>query len=133
MEIGAAAQPEGDHAGADGVVGETVDDDERTGPPVSLIGIERDRDAGRQIAKADVVEGERVGGEVLAGIGVDPVFERRNRNRHGLGADAREIGTPRHQRLLAHPDDIGGELIRDFGRRGRSDEHVAARRRRSRC
>ena len=31
VDVGAAPQPEGDHAGADGVVGEPVDDDERAG------------------------------------------------------------------------------------------------------
>ena len=56
MDIGAAAQPERDHAGADGVVGEAVDDDKRAGLPVLLIGIEGDRNGGGEIAEPDVIE-----------------------------------------------------------------------------
>jgi hypothetical protein len=37
-DIGPAQQPEGDHAGADRMIGEAVDDDERAGLPVRLIG-----------------------------------------------------------------------------------------------
>ena len=59
VDVGAAAQPERDHAGADGVIGETVDDDEGAGPAVLVVGIEGDRQAGRQVADRDIVELER--------------------------------------------------------------------------
>ena len=58
--IGSPPQAEIDHAGADSMVGEPVDDDEGAGPAVLAIGIERDRHVGREIAEADVVEAERV-------------------------------------------------------------------------
>ena len=77
MDVGAAAQPERDHAGADGVVGKAVDDDERAGLAVLLIGIEGDRSGRGEIAEADLVEAERVRGQMLARIDVDLVFERR--------------------------------------------------------
>ena len=44
VDVGAAPQPEGDHAGADGMIGEAVDDDEGAGPAVLVVGIERDRE-----------------------------------------------------------------------------------------
>ena len=45
VDVGGAAQPEGDHAGADGVVGEAVDQDEGAGLAVLGVGVERDRRA----------------------------------------------------------------------------------------
>jgi hypothetical protein len=46
MNIGPAPQPKGDHAGRNGMIGKAVDDDERAGLAVRLVGIEGDRDRG---------------------------------------------------------------------------------------
>ena len=45
---------------------------------------------------------------------------------YGLGADPRQIGAPRHQRLLAHPDHVRGELIRHLRARSGADQKIAA-------
>ena len=127
VDIGAAPQPEGDHAGADRMIGEAVDDDERAGAAILVVGIEGDREARRQVADRDVVELERRRGEMLAGVDVDLVFDRGDRHRRGLGADAAQIGASGHQRLVAHPDHVRGELIGDFRPRLRADQNVAAR------
>ena len=59
MDVGRAAQRELDHSGADRLVGVTVDDDEGAGLAVDLVGVEDDRHRGREVAEADLVDGER--------------------------------------------------------------------------
>ena len=66
-----------------------------------------------------------MGREMLARIDIDLVFDPGYRNRRGLGADARQIGAPRHQRVIAHPDDVCGKLIRHLGARRRADQEIA--------
>jgi hypothetical protein len=125
VDVGAAAQPEGDHPGADGMVAEALDDDERAGLPIHRVGVERHGRRGGKVAEGDVVQGEGARGQVRAGVHVDLVFERRDRHRQCPGADASEVAAPGHHRLLAHPDDMGGELIGHLrARRGRH-QHVA--------
>ena len=70
-----------------------------------------------------------VRGEMLAGVDVDLVFDRGDRDRHRLGADAQQIGAARQQRLLVHPQKMRGELIGDLGARARARPE----RRRGRC
>ena len=115
VNVGRAAQAERDHAGADRAVRVAVDDDEGAGLPVLLVGIEDDRRRRRDVAEADVVEAERRGGEMLARVDVDLVLDRGDAGRRDLGADPHQVGAARNQRLLVHPDQMGGELIGHLG------------------
>lgn len=91
MDVAAAPERKGDQACTNGMIGKPIDDNERTGLSILLIGIKGDRISGRHVAPGDVVQDERRGGKMLPGVNVDPVLDRRNRNRRGLGADPRQI------------------------------------------
>ncbi len=51
MDVGRATQGVIDHAGPDGGVGEAVDEDEIAGDAIGLVGVERDRRLGRDVAR----------------------------------------------------------------------------------
>jgi len=68
-QIGAAPQPESHHTGANGTVGEAIDHDERSGLPVLIVRVERDRNTGRDIAETQIVQPERMCRQMFAGIG----------------------------------------------------------------
>ena len=69
------------------------------------------------------------GREMLAGVDVDLVLDAWSPSPAPcLVPIAQQIGAAGHQRLLVHPDEVGGELVGDF-RAGASggDQQVAAR------
>src|ERR1051326_1231661 len=124
--VGAAAQAEGDHASAQRAVAHAVYNNERAGPAIRLVGIEGNRRGGGQITERNVVETERGRRQMFATVGVDAIFYRRYGDRGGFRRQPRQIGAARHQRLAVHPDEVGGELIGNFGTRSRADQDVAA-------
>ena len=69
-----AAQREVQQPGTDGVVGEAVDQDEAAGVAVDPVGIEGDRPIQAQVAHADRIEIEPLGGDVLEGVHVHLVL-----------------------------------------------------------
>src|SRR5207248_10522704 len=77
-----AAQSEVDQPGADGVVGEAVDEDEAAESAILAVGLERDRPVELELAHADVVELEPLGGGVLERVDVDLVLERARSEEH---------------------------------------------------
>ena len=77
VHVGGAAQREVQQAGADGGVGDAVDEDEAAHVAVVDVGIERDRPVGARSADADLVEVERLGREVLERVDVDLVLRWR--------------------------------------------------------
>ena len=81
MDIGGAPQREIDHPGGDRFVGIAVDQDEGAGVAVVGVGIERDRPRDRQIAHADFVQRQRLGGKLRQRIDVDLVLELGHRRR----------------------------------------------------
>ena len=70
-----AAQREMDHAGADGAVGEAVDQDEAAGVVVLGVGIESDRLVEAHVADADLVQFERFRGQLFQRVDVDLVLD----------------------------------------------------------
>ena len=72
---------------------------------------------------------ERLGGELVEIVDVDAVLEFGDRGGHRARADLHQIGAAGQHRLGAHPDDMRGELVGDFGPRC---GHARARRR-ARC
>ena len=76
VDVGGAPQREVDHPGADGEVGQPVDDDEAAGAGGSLrIGVEGDRLAEGEVDLRDLVQRQRLGGQVLEGVDVDLVLD----------------------------------------------------------
>ena len=124
MKVGSAPQAEINHSGANRVIREPVDNDEAAGPAILCVRIESHRGACRKIANPDVVEPERMRRKVLARIDIDFVLDGGNRDRGRLGSDARQIGPAGHQRMIAHPDQMRGELIRYFGTRRWRNENI---------
>ena len=127
MDVGRTAQRERDHAGADRLVGVAVDDDEGAGLAVHLVRIEHHRHRGREIAQADLVDGEGAGRERLEVVDVELVLDRGHRRRHPAVADPHEIGPAGKQRLRAHPDHMRGELVGDLRPAVGRYQEVAAR------
>ncbi len=107
----ARLQAEVDHAGGDGGVGIAVDEDERAGGAVVLVAVEGNRLGERQVGEADVVERQGLGGERLEAVDVDLMLELAHRGADGAGAGLEQIGAAGQQRLVGHPDEMGGDLI----------------------
>ena len=115
-----------DHAGPDRRVGEPVDHDEGARRAVAPVGVKRDRSRERDGAAADLVERERGGGLPVERVDVHAVAERAHGAGRQLARLLEEILFPRHERLLAHPDDRGLELVIDLRHVAGPHEHVAA-------
>ena len=62
----------------------------------------------------------------LKRVDVDLVLELGDRGADGARADLQQIGAAGQQRLLGHPDQMGGELVGDFRPRVGGDEDIAA-------
>ncbi len=104
VDVGGAAQREVDQARARGGVGGAVDQDEGAGVAVLGVGVEGDRRRGGEVAEADLVQPQRLGGIVLQRVDVDPVLQIRDRDGHELrrrsssGRSGRAAAAPRSSR-----------------------------------
>ena len=127
VDVGGAVQRKLDHASPNREVGETVDQDEGARLADRLVGVECDRLVRRDVAEADLVQPQRRTRTLLKRVDVDLVPDRRHRRLHRLRTDLQHIGMARGQRVFMHPEDVGGELVRDFRPRIRHGEHVPAR------
>src|SRR4051812_16219625 len=76
MDVVRAAQREVQHARADGLIGEAIDDDKAAGVAVMRIRIERDRLVELELANADFVQLELLRRDMLERIHIDPVLHR---------------------------------------------------------
>ena len=103
-----------------------VDQDERAGVAVVGVGVPGDRHGGREIAEADLVEVEPLGGELVEIVDVEPMLEFGDGGRDGSRPDLHQVRAPRQHRIGAHPDDVGGELVGDLRTAVRMRQHVAA-------
>ena len=128
VDVGRAAQAELDHAGADRGVGVAVDQDEGAGVAVVRVGVEGDRcSTVDRLQKPISFSASVLRGQVLERVDVDLVLEAGDLGRHGLGADAHQVGAAGKQRLLGHPQHVGGELVGHLRPVRGADQHVAAR------
>ena len=73
VDIGRAAQREGDHPGRQRCIAEAVDEDECAGRPVGLVRVDCHGHARREIAEADLVQGQRLGRELGLRVDVEPM------------------------------------------------------------
>ncbi len=127
VHIGRAAQRKIDHAGGDRLVGEAIDQNERAGLAALGVRIERQRPRNGHVADADLVELERLRGELRQGFDVDPVVQIGHGCRHGGVIDLHQVGAPGQQLVVGHPDQVGGELVGDLRTVAHGCQHVAAR------
>ncbi len=126
MDIGRAPQREIDHAGGDRLVGIAVDQDEGAGVAVVGVRIEGDRPRHRQIADADLVQRQRLGGKLGERVDVDLVLEAGHGRRQRRVVDLHQIRALRQQPVGRHPDQMRGELIGHLRALARCRQHVAA-------
>ena len=119
-------QGEVQQAGADRVVRQAVDQDEAAGVAVLLVGVEGDRAVHGDVAHADLVQLQPLGGEMLQSIDVDPVLRMGDRRGDGLRPDLQPVGPAGEHRLIAHPHDRRLELVGHPGGSIRGGDDVAA-------
>ena len=113
--------------GADGLVGQLIDDDKRAQSLV--LGIRRKRhQIGRNSHSPCAIsfKAKRPGGKVRAGVDVQTVLDVRDGHARGFGVDQRGIRTARQQGMLAHPQELRFKLVRALNRMRRGRDHVAA-------
>ena len=103
MHIGRAPEPMRDHARRGGLVGGAIDQDEAARVAIVEIGVEGDRHGRREIAEADFVEIELLGGQLVEIVDVETVLEFGDRSRRRPSADLEQVGTAGQHRLSAHP------------------------------
>jgi len=78
---------------------------------VGLVGIERDRRGGRQVAEPDLVETQGLVRQLRQGLHIDPMLEGGDGGRNRARADLQQVGAAGNQRLVAEPDNMSGELV----------------------
>src|SRR5690606_3705509 len=75
LDVGGPAQGEADQAGAGRLIGLAVDQDQAAEVAAVGVGLEGQGRVEVQVADGDVVELERAGREVFAGLDIDPVAD----------------------------------------------------------
>ena len=81
---------------------------------VVVVEVEGDRLGERQIAEADVVERQRLGGERLEGLDVDLVLELAHRGADGARRRPSGDRSGRAAAAPRHPDEVRGDLVGDL-------------------
>ena len=109
-----AVQTEVDHAGADGIVADAVNQYESPGFRVISVGIKRNRLCGGKIAHGNSVQIYLICRQMFGGIDIDGVFQIGNLYRSRLCADFKHIATFRQHRVFVHPDQVCLELVAAF-------------------
>ena len=127
MDVGRAAKPERDHSGRRRGIGDAVDQDEGAGRVVFLIGVEGKGRGRGEIAEADLVEAQGLGREFAERIDVETMLQLGDRHRNGPRARLHEIGAAGQELVVAHPDEMRGELVGDLGPVLRIAQDIAAR------
>ena len=127
MHVLRPAQRMMNQSGRDRRVGFAIDQDEATQRRALRIGLEHDALVGEHLGDADVVEFQRLRGQMRLRVDVDDISRRLHARAHRPRADLQPIAAARHQRRVGQPDDRRLELVRRFGRRIGSRDHVAAR------
>ena len=112
---------------ADSLIVVAIDQNECARVPVLLVGIERHRHRGGEIAETDLVETERARRQQLKMIDVELVLDHRDFCGRPGAADPHHVGSSGKQRVAPHPEQMRGELVGDIGPPLRLNKHIAAR------
>ena len=91
-----------------------------------MVGVERDRTCGRHVTETNAVHFELAARLFLIGIHVDAMLQRRHRCRRCRAPDLEQVGPPRKQVLLCHPQDLSCKLISHFRTGIRGRDHITA-------
>jgi len=126
VDVAGAPQREVQRSGGDGGVALAVDQDEGAERTVARVRLERERLVEVQVAAGDLVELQVLGGQVLLGVDVDLVLDLGDRGADRARAQLQQVGPARQQALVAHPQQVRGELVGDLRRIDRGGDHVAA-------
>src|SRR5215472_14697058 len=110
-DVAGPPQAEGDHPGASSFVRQAVDQNKGTGVAVVLVGVERERRGGRQVAEPDLIETQGLVRQLRQGLDIDPMLEGGDGGRNRARADFQQVGAAGNQLLVAEPDDMSGELV----------------------
>ncbi len=113
--LGRGATP-AHHAGAHGLVAHPVDEDEGAGALDLVEWIEGQRIAQGEMHLAHLIEPEGTGRFGLVGVHIRAAAHGGDACPHRPGAQLEQIGTPRLQRLLGHPDHVGEISSESWGR-----------------
>ena len=111
-DVEGTTQGMGDHPCGDRVGAHSVDEEEPTGIAALCVHVHRDRHIRGDLDATDVIHVQDARGELLAGNDVKAMAHNRHRGGHDTRTHSQEIGPAMHERLFAHPDDIGGKPIR---------------------
>ena len=124
--VGGAAQAVGHHTGGDGLVALAVDQDEGAGGMILGVDVEGQRRVGGDRGAADLVEAQCRRRVLRERVDVEPVGQPAYVGRYRACAELQQIGSAEAQRLVAHPDEVGGEAVIDRRPRAGMRQHVAA-------
>ena len=64
--------------------------------------------------------------KMLTRVNVNPVFDACDSDYGCASTNSRQIRSTRHEIMLAHPDDMRGELVGDYWPRHQADKKIAA-------
>jgi len=127
MNIGRPAQPMRDQPRGRRGVGRTVDQNESTGRMVCLVGVECERCGRGEVADANLVQTQGFRRKFAERIDVQTMLEFGHRRGNGPRARFHKIRAARQQPILAHPDEMRGELAGNLGPVLRVAQNIAAR------
>ena len=116
MNIHRSAQRKPDHAGADGLMGQLIDNDESAQPLILGVGSERDGTIEAKIDRCDFIQAQRLGCQMGARVNVEVIFDVGDADARSLAVNQRCVGTPGQHDMLAHPEQIRLELVSGFDR-----------------
>ena len=126
MHIGGPHQRKIDHAGADGGVGEAVDQDKAAGIAVLAIRIEGQRLGKGDIHITDLIQRQCPARQMVQGVDIDLVLEGRDLGWRRGGAQLQKILPSGQQFLVRHPQQMRRELVGNHRAGLQITQHIAA-------
>ena len=124
MHVGGTAQRKRHHAGAHGGICLAVNENERARRREIGERIDRYRGGGIEVAEAHFVQVERTRRVMLQRIHIDLVLDAGNTHRHRGCTQTHQVWAARQQLLFGHPEYMRCKLVRHFGARLRSAQHI---------
>ena len=126
LHVGGASQGEVQRTAGHGGKGLPVHQDEGAERRIVGIRLEGNRLVEAEVAGGDLVELQALGGDVFLGVDVGFVLDLGDARGHGACAGLEKVVAAGQQRLVAHPQQVRGELVGDRRHRVRGGQHVAA-------
>ena len=125
MDIAGAPQGEIDRASGGGGMGFSINQDEIGQLALLLLGRERQRRVRGEVADRDFVELQFPRGDAGLRVYIDAMADLGHRGVDGTGAELQPVAAAGQQRRIVHPQQVHAELVGDFARLLRGDDHIA--------